>query len=54
MLVYPRNIMFLSTFVNNSSLVAPLDSRDGLMPKMALAIIYMNFEPVVRETSMGS
>lgn len=54
MLVYPHNIVFLSTFVNNSSLVAPLDSRDGLMPKMTLAIIYTNFEPAIRETSMGS
>lgn len=36
--VYPHHIVFLGTFVNNSSLVAPPDSRDSLMPKMTLRL----------------
>lgn len=51
---HPYNIVFLDTFVNNSSLVALLDSRDGLMPKMTLAIIYINFELIVKKTTMES
>lgn len=53
MLVYPHNAVFLCTFVNNCSLVAPLDSRDGQMPKMMLAIICIHFEPIVRKTATG-
>lgn len=49
MLVYPHNIVFLGTFVNNSSLVASLDSQDGLMSEMPLAITYISFEPIVRK-----
>lgn len=32
MLVYSHSIVFLGTFINNSSLKTPLGSRDGLMP----------------------
>jgi len=47
MLLYTHDIVFLGTFVNNSSLVTPLDSRDDRMSEVILAIIYVDFHRII-------